>query len=124
MQIVGTCRYLPTNRNISAGTDLGRGGLRRCRQARLLVGLDVDLSVEHPAAELQELGPDPLAASALQGGLADAPAGGQLFLIEVSDFHLGLLPNELAGVHEGAVRPGRQVVSRRRLFTAVFAEIG
>ena len=31
------------------------------------------------------------------------PARGQLFLVEVSDFHFGLLPNELAGVHEGAV---------------------
>lgn len=31
------------------------------------------------------------------------PARGQLFLIEVNDFHFGLLPNELAGVHEGAV---------------------
>jgi hypothetical protein len=31
------------------------------------------------------------------------PARGQLFLIEVKGFHFGLLPNELAGVHEGAV---------------------
>ena len=76
LQNVGTCRYLPTNRNISAGTDLGRHGLGRRRQARLLVGLDADLPVEHPAAELQELGPDPLAAPAFQGGFADAPAGG------------------------------------------------
>jgi hypothetical protein len=74
----------------------------------LLVGFDVDLPVEHPAAELQELGPDPLAAPAFQGGFADTPAGGQLLLIEVSDFHLGLLPNELAGVHEGAVPPMSQ----------------
>lgn len=28
----------------------------------------------------------------------------QLLLIEVNDVHLDLLPNELAGVHEGAVR--------------------
>jgi excisionase family DNA binding protein len=84
----------------------------RSRQARLLVGLDVDLPVEHPAAELQELGPDPLAAPAFQGGLADAPASGQLFLIEVSDFHLGLLPNELAGVHEGAVPHASQGAAR------------
>ena len=80
-------------------TTLGRG----C-QARRLVGFDVNLAVEHTAAELQELGTDSLAAPALQGGLADAPARGQLFLVEVSDFHLGLLPNELAGVHDGAVR--------------------
>ena len=53
---------------------------------------------------------DPDAAPALQGGLADVPAGGQLFLIEASDFHLGLLPKELAGVHEGAVRPTSQAV--------------
>ena len=31
---------------------------------------------------------------------ADAPARGQLFLIEVCDFHLGLRANELAGAHE------------------------
>ncbi|QHS09414.1 hypothetical protein GT972_04075 [Sinimarinibacterium sp. NLF-5-8] len=43
------------------------------------------------------------ATPALQGGLADIPAGSQLFLVEVNDFHFGLLPNELAGVHEGAV---------------------
>lgn len=57
---------------------------------------------------LQELGPDPLAAPALQRGLADTPAGGQLLLVEMNDFHLGLLPNELAGVHDGAVRRGSQ----------------
>jgi hypothetical protein len=112
LQNVGTCRYLPTKRNISASTDLRRGGLRRCRQAQLLVGIDVDLPVEHPATELQELGPEPLAAPALQGGLADASSGGQLFLIEVNDFHLGLRPNELAGVHEGAVRPASQGAAR------------
>src|SRR5690606_18946178 len=50
-----------------------------------------------------EFRPDAFAAPALKAGLAEMPAGGQLFLIEVSDFHLGLLPNELAGVHEGAV---------------------
>ena len=42
------------------------------------------------------------------GGLADAPAGGQLFLVEVNDVHLGLLANELAGVHEGAVQGASQ----------------
>jgi hypothetical protein len=31
--------------------------------------------------------------------------GGELAFIEVHDFHLGLLPNELAGVHEGVVPP-------------------
>ena len=36
------------------------------------------------------------------------PACGQLFLVEVNDVHLGLLPNELAGVHEGAVQPTSQ----------------
>ena len=56
----------------SAGTGLRRDRLGRGRQARFLVGLDVDLAVDHPAAELQELGPEPLAAPALQGGLADA----------------------------------------------------
>ena len=56
----------------------------------------------------------PLAAPALQGGLADAPAGGQLFLVQVNDFHLGLLPNELAGVHEGAVPPASQVISLQK----------
>ncbi|MCK0512731.1 hypothetical protein [Aromatoleum buckelii] len=32
-------------------------------------------------------------------------AGGQLFLVKVSDFHLGLLPNELAGVMKALFRP-------------------
>lgn len=45
---------------------------------------------------LQKLGADPRAAPALKGGLTDTPAGSELFLIEVSDFHLGLRPNELA----------------------------
>lgn len=67
---------------------------------------------------------DPDAAPAFQGGLADAPAFGQLLLVEVNDFHLGLLPNELAGVHEGAVPPESQVIRRRRLFAAEIAEIG
>jgi hypothetical protein len=48
----------------------------------------------------------------LQSAYADAPAGGQLLLIEVSDFHLGLLPNELAGVHEGAVPLVSQAISK------------
>jgi len=63
-------------------------------------------------------------ATSFQGGLADAPAGGQLFLIEVYDVHPRLLPNELAGVHEGAVRPESQVIRRRRLCAAEVAEIG
>ena len=70
------------------------------------------------------MGPIPFTAPAFQGGLADAPAGGQLFLIEVDDVHLGPLPNELAGVHKGAVRPASQVIRRRRLFAAEVAEIG
>ena len=37
-------------------------------------------------------------------------ARGQLFLIEVNDFHFGLLPNELAGVHEGAVPLASQAI--------------
>ena len=40
--------------------------------------------------------------------LADAPAGGELAWIEVHDFHLGPPPNDLAGVHEGAVPPSSQ----------------
>src|SRR5690606_10728644 len=114
LQIVGTCRYLPTKQSSSASTDLRRDRLGRRRQARRLVGLDVDLAVQHPAAELQELGPYPRAAPAFEAGLADVPAGSQLLLVEVNDVHLGLLPHELAGVHEGAVRPAGQVVLRRR----------
>lgn len=38
------------------------------------------------------------------------PARGQLFLVEVNDFHFGLLPNELAGVHEGAVPLASQAI--------------
>ena len=41
----------------------------------------------------------------LQHGLADAPAGGQLLLVEMNDFDLGLLPNELAGVMKELFRP-------------------
>ena len=41
--------------------------------------------------------------SAREQANADVPAGGQLLLVEVNSLHLGLLPNELAGVHEGAV---------------------
>ena len=51
------------------------------------------------------------------------PARGQLFLVEVNDFHLGLLPNELAGVHEGAVPRASQAICCADLFAAVFAEI-
>src|SRR5690554_2825589 len=49
--------------------------------------------------------------ASVRGCFADTPAGGQLFLIEVNDVHLGLLPHELAGVHEGAVRSASQVNS-------------
>src|SRR3990167_1798496 len=48
------------------------------------------------------------------GGLADVPACSELALIEVNNFHFGLLANELAGVHEGAVPPASQVNSKRR----------
>ena len=48
------------------------------------------------------------AAPAFEAGLAEMPARGQLFLVEVNDFQFGLLPNELAGVHEGAVPPSSQ----------------
>lgn len=61
----------------------------------------------------RNFGPIPTLRQQLQGGLADAPAGGQLFLIEVYDVHLGLRPNELAGVHEGAVRPTSQAILLR-----------
>ena len=51
------------------------------------------------------------------------PARGQLFLIEVNDFHLDLLPNELAGVHEGAVPHVSQAICCAELFATVFVEI-
>ena len=41
----------------------------------------------------------------------------------MNDFHFGLLPNELAGVHEGAVPRVSQAICCADLFTAVFAEI-
>jgi len=50
------------------------------------------------------------------------PARGQLFLVEVHDFHFGLLPNELAGVHEGAVPRVSQAICCLELLTAYFAE--
>src|SRR5690606_17541353 len=65
----------------------------------------------HPTTEFQEFRPNSHATPAFEGGFADTPAGGQLFLIEVNDVHLGLLPHELAGVHEGAVRSASQVNS-------------
>ena len=51
------------------------------------------------------------------------PARGQLFLVEVNDFHLGLLPNELAGVHEGAVPHASQAICCVDIFAAFFAVI-
>lgn len=51
------------------------------------------------------------------------PARGQVFLVEVNDVHLGLRPNELAGVHEGAVPPVSQAICCADLFAAVYAEI-
>lgn len=33
--------------------------------------------------------------------MADAPEGSELFLVEVRDVHLGFLPHEFAGLHEG-----------------------
>ena len=33
--------------------------------------------------------------------MADAPEGIELFLVEVRDVHLGFLPHEFAGLHEG-----------------------
>ena len=106
------CAKLAHWSSLAWGSGLRRDRFGRGRQARFLVGLDVDLTVDHPAAELQELGADPDAAPVLQGGFADTPAGSELFLVEVSDVHLGLLPNELAGVHEGAVLPTSQGITR------------
>ena len=58
--------------------------------------------------QLHEFRPDAFAAPAFEAGRAEMPARGQLFLVEMNDFHFGLLPNELAGVHEGAVPPSSQ----------------
>jgi hypothetical protein len=52
-----------------------------------------------------------LTAPSLKTSLAYAPTNSQLFLIEVNDFHLGLLPNELVGVHERAVPRASQAIS-------------
>src|SRR5690606_4031891 len=65
-----------------------------------------------------DLRPDAFAAPALKAGLAEMPARGQLFLIEVNDFHFGLLPNELAGVHEGAVPRVSQAICGAAPFAA------
>lgn len=45
-----------------------------------------------------------------------------LFLVDVNDFHFGLLPKELAGVHEGAFSRASQASCCAELFAAVFAE--
>ncbi len=47
-------------------------------------------------------------------------SGGQLFLVEVNDVHLGLLPNELAGVHKGNVPPKSQAISLLKPFHRTF----
>jgi hypothetical protein len=41
----------------------------------------------------------------------------KLLLVEVSDFHLGLLPNELAGVNEGVVPSASQGNLRKRRYS-------
>lgn len=61
------------------------GGLSRCRQARLLVGLDVHLAVQHSATDIQKLGAYPFAAPALEARLADVPANSQLLLVKVNN---------------------------------------
>lgn len=101
------CALLTCPRCGSSFADAGNwgGGFGRSRQTRLIVGFDVDLALEDATAELQKLGTDALAAPAFKCCLADGPVGGELAFIEVHDFHLGLLPNELAGVHEGVVPP-------------------
>ncbi len=58
--------------------------------------------------KFQELGVNRIAAPAFHGDLVDAPADDQLFLVEMNDVHLGLLPNGWAGVYEGTVPPARQ----------------
>ena len=89
-------------------------------QAKLLIGVDVSFAVDDLPLSLRYLGPIP-SSPPLEGCLADAPKFRELLLVEVGDVHLGLLPNELAGVHEGAVPPVSQELSRRRLFAADFA---
>ena len=110
--------------NTEAPTDISWGFfLPVCASSRVLLGVPAEACGIRQPPELavpghiplspghSSLRPEPLAAPALQSGLADAPARGQLLLIEVNDVHLGLLPNGLAGVHEGSVRPNSQGVA-------------
>lgn len=99
-------------KHLAAGTDLDRDRLGRRRQARFLVGFDIDPPLDHSATEFQKLGPDALAAPARKAGIATMPSSDELFLVEVRR-PSGPLPYELAGVHEGAVPLTCQVNSRR-----------
>jgi hypothetical protein len=73
--------------------------------------------------QLHEFWADAFAAPALKACLTGMPARGQLFLVEVNDFHFGLFPNGLAGIHEGAVSHASQAICRADPFSAFFAEI-
>lgn len=95
----------------SADIGCDSGGLGgRHLQARFLVGSDVDLPAQFAPLQLHEFRPYAFAAPAFKAGLAEMPARGQLFLVEVNDFHLGLLPNGLARVHERTVWPTSQAI--------------
>jgi hypothetical protein len=98
----------------------GAAALGRGRQARRLAGLDVDLAVEDATAELQERRPASPAAPAQTPSLADNSAAGRLSPVEMNDFHPGFVPNELAGIHEGAVPPGSQAISFRKPVHRIF----
>lgn len=98
----------------SAGAMADNALAGRYRQTGLFIGLDVDKPGKNSAAQFQELGSNPFAAPSFQGRLTDAPAGGELSLIEVHDFHLGLLPNKLAGVMKALFLPtGKSMLAHR-----------
>ena len=77
-------------------------------EAKLFIRVDVSFPVDDPSAEFEILGADSFMPPPLEGGLTDAPKFRELLLVEVGEVHLGFLPYELAGVHEGASAPRSQ----------------
>jgi len=79
-------------------------------EAKLFIRVDVSFPVDDSSAEFEIPGADSFMSPPLEGCLADAPKFRELLLVEVGDVHLGFLPHELAGVHEGASAPRSQVM--------------
>ncbi|SFU83688.1 Integrase core domain-containing protein [Paenacidovorax caeni] len=95
----GSCRYVVLD-NLKEG--VLKPDLYRRNRSAVRSALRQDLRLEL-WAEFEILGTDSFMPPPLEGGLTDAPKFRELLLVEVGEVHLGFLPYELAGVHEGAV---------------------